>query len=382
MPQSIHAGSPQTDSWVAIQILRGLAAFAVVLHHVPQYLAARAEAPPYVLESGAAGVDVFFVISGFVMHAATVGKDTQALDFFLRRLARILPIYWLISTVLFVATVAVPSAFATFTTTPAIWLKSLFFVPVFDESGYIRPLIAQGWTLHFEMTFYSVLALSLLLAKRHQSLLAALIILGLGTAVSASGVSLLNSWLQLLAPITLEFCAGVVIAHVFCQPRVLARIQGIPALPIAGVALSVASLHFFKDGISQELGYSRLAGWGAGAVLLVLGALLVEPALRHLGHLLSGFKKLGDASYSLYLIHGLLFSVAWKLAPDGLKQNAWGAAVLLATFPLVAAWPFHKFIEKPLNRHALRLMLRSVRRPSWTGKRNETTPKANDRIPG
>lgn len=354
----MQVSKPQSANWVAIQILRGIAAFAVVLHHIPHYIASRSLTTAYTLESGAAGVDVFFVISGFVMHAATAGRRPQALDFFVRRLARILPIYWLISTALFLATIAIPSAFGSFKTTPIVWLQSLLFIPVFDGRGFIRPLISQGWTLHFELTFYLMLTISLLLAKRHQTLLAALMVLSLSTIVSATTASTLHSWLQLFAPITLEFCAGVMIGHLFCSSRAMAVMRTMRALPIAGLALSLASLYFFKDGVSAELGYPRVMGWGMGAVLLVIGALFMEPVWRRLAFPVDYLKKLGDASYSLYLIHGLLFSVAWKLTPIAIKHNAWGASMALALLPLLLAWPFHRYVETPLNRQALQFMLR------------------------
>lgn len=360
----MSAPKAQRESWVAIQILRGIAALAVVLHHIPQYIVSRSLIPAYTLESGAAGVDIFFVISGFVMHAATVNRHNQPLDFFVRRLARIVPIYWLISTTLFVATIVLPSAFGSFKTAPEIWLKSILFIPIFDAKGFIRPLISQGWTLYFELTFYLILTFSLLLVKRYQTLLAALIVLALSVLVSTLTSSSLHSWLQLLAPITLEFCAGVIIAHVFCYPGVMSTLGRLPALPAGGLALSLASLYFFKDGVSAELGYPRVLGWGLGAVLLVAGALLLEPVLKRLPHPLDYLKKLGDASYSLYLIHGLLFSVAWKLAPSGIKHSEWGLPALLTLIPLVVAWPFHRYVETPLNRQALKLIPRIIEIPS------------------
>lgn len=340
-------------SWSSIQILRGLAALAVVLHHIPQYILNRSLTPTYTLESGAAGVDIFFVISGFVMHAATVGKQNRPLDFFAKRLARILPIYWLFTTVLFLATVVMPSAFASFKTTPVEWMKSMLFLPVYDPRGYIRPIISQGWTLYFELTFYSVLALSLWLMPRRATLLAAVIVASGSTAVSLLHESTLGSALQLLSPITLEFCAGVLLAHLFLHPGL--RLSGRAASPFVGLALMAAGLYGFTEGTSAELGYPRVLTWGAGAVAIVGGALLAETWLSKDSWLLRQFHLLGDASYSLYLIHGLTFSVVWKALPRAMHET-WLPPLAMTAVAVMVSVPFHKLIELRLNRLALGLM--------------------------
>jgi exopolysaccharide production protein ExoZ len=342
-------------SWSSIQILRGLAALAVVLHHIPQYILNHSLTPTYTLEAGAAGVDIFFVISGFVMHAATVGKHNQPVDFFAKRLARILPIYWLFTTTLFLATVLVPSAFASFKTTPLDWLKSMLFLPVYDPRGYIRPIISQGWTLYFELTFYSVLALSLFLAKRRATLLAATLVAAASTTVSfVLHGDTLGTALQLLSPITLEFCAGVLLAHLFMAPSL--RLSQRAASPYVGLLVMAAGLYGFRDGVSAELGYPRVLSWGVGAVLTVAGALLAERWLKQTGSwLLRQLHLLGDASYSLYLVHGLTFSVAWKALPHATHET-WLPPVVMTAVAVAVAVPFHKLVELRLNQWALALM--------------------------
>jgi hypothetical protein len=120
----------------SIQVLRGIAAVMVVLFHVCGF------------QIGAAGVDIFFVISGFIMfhtNRNVFGLTGAAILFLKRRILRIAPLYWLCS------------AFAFW---PGVELKSLvasvLFVPVRSEDGSIHTVLAPGWSLNFEMFFYIV----------------------------------------------------------------------------------------------------------------------------------------------------------------------------------------------------------------------------------
>src|ERR1700677_21742 len=147
-----------------IQILRGLAACMVVVHHATQMWSqsvTRITGLP-VWWTGAAGVDIFFVISGFVMAVSTIGREHKthpARSFLERRIIRIFPLYWIVSAVLLLKVAALewhpqlagssPHVHVTF----GYLLASFLLIPYRDSLGNILPLLIAGWTLSYEMFF-------------------------------------------------------------------------------------------------------------------------------------------------------------------------------------------------------------------------------------
>ena len=141
---------------VSIQALRVIAAFMVLAFHVSLEVAKLT--PAAVLTPGSAGVDLFFVISGFVMLYSSerlFGRPWASAQFFKRRLVRIVPLYWL-------ATTALVLLVAPFAGTKAV-IASLLFWP-YPAGG--APLLNVGWTLNIEMFFYLVFAAALLAKSR------------------------------------------------------------------------------------------------------------------------------------------------------------------------------------------------------------------------
>src|SRR5262249_11870730 len=121
------------------------------------------------LSIGNAGVDLFFVISGFVMvHASSdlFGRPELRREFMWRRIIRIVPLYWIVSGVLLVHALIRYSDLAAADLPPRVLIGSFFFIPTMRPSGDILPLLGVGWTLNYEMAFYLLLACSLALPKR------------------------------------------------------------------------------------------------------------------------------------------------------------------------------------------------------------------------
>src|SRR5262245_17640204 len=157
-----------------IQILRAVAALAVVVMHIGTELRYWGKATISWTDVGNAGVDLFFVISGFIMVFIAwnrFGHRDAPVDFFARRLIRIVPLYWLVTTGYVLA--------GSFPTRRIV--TSYLFVPDFSTNAAPLPVVLQGWTLNFEMFFYLVLAVALLLPRRAaltcvSALLAALVL--------------------------------------------------------------------------------------------------------------------------------------------------------------------------------------------------------------
>jgi exopolysaccharide production protein ExoZ len=300
---------------LTIQYLRAVAALAVVVYHAT----ARAGWPIVV---GAAGVDVFFVISGFIMWTVTERPTTPG-GFLSHRLIRIVPLYWLATFV------------AALTSHPDLirLTAALLFIPWRAPDGHVWPVLVQGWTLQYEMFFYLLFAAGLALPRRGQlmALSIALIGLSLASLVLHGDNPLARTYTD---PILLEFLAGVWLSALWRSGR----------LPIAAgpllLALGVAG--FAAAGIARldPQGWIRLVVWGLPAWLMVAGALALEkqaPKSR------TGL-ALGDGSYSIYLFHTLVVGAVWRL-PLG---AALVPAAILAS--AVSGVLLFRFLEAPLTR--------------------------------
>ena len=267
----------------AIQVLRALAALAIVIHHgifesiAFAALGGGSFTPPRLLP-WPAGVDLFFVISGFVMvHSSQrlYGKPGAARQFLWRRAARIVPLYWATTALVLAAALLLPGAVSGAQPGLGLALASFAFIPMLRPDGVAQPVYSLGWTLNYEMFFYVVFALFLPLARPRAVAGTALALIGLtlfGLLVRPTSTAL-AFW---SSPMVLLFVAGMGIATL--------RLEGI-GLPLAArlalVAAALAILWLDPFGltrdplsITQTLDLTRVAAWGVPAALLVAAAAL------------------------------------------------------------------------------------------------------------
>lgn len=309
----------------SVQSLRAVAALLVLFYHLSNGK----------FNAGGGGVDIFFLISGFIM--GTIGIKETPRAFLLKRLIRIAPLYWLIT--LAMCLVSVVGLLANFSFDVRRLALSLLFIPHLDPSGHIWPLFVPGWTLNIEMLFYAVFAVALLSARPllvASLLLCALVALGLHDWQTPA----LQQW---TTPMLLEFIVGLGIAHF--RDRLSAKI----AMPILILSLVLFVATAFA---SIDLTPYRVIVWGLPAGLLLAGCIGLEDAGKWPARLLAPLEKLGDASYSLYLTHGIVLAAIFKFVPMGRLTPFIAVVVALA----IAQLSF-RFIEKPIGR------LGSVRRP-------------------
>jgi exopolysaccharide production protein ExoZ len=284
----------------SIQYLRGLAALLVVLYHAFQWThvcgLTSTDFP-----TGAAGVDIFFVISGFVMWATTDQDSVSPLEFLRRRAVRIVPPYWALTLLAAVLAASLPWVFQDVRLDLGHLALSLLFVPHFDPGGEPFPLLKPGWTLVYEAFFYLVFAIGLALARRRR-----LVFLSVTLGITAFVGVFSNTASVLLANILLlEFLAGIFIARAWREDLLGGSFQGWSFVVLGVAALAVLESIDFHD-------YNwRPILWGVPAGLIVTGAVAAEAggALPRL----PGLKLLGDASYSIYLGHPLAFMALARL---------------------------------------------------------------------
>ena len=315
--------------YLSIQYLRGLAAMMVVVFH------ARDPAPwlfsPLArFEALAHGVDIFFVISGFIMYAAA--RNELPLDFARKRIIRIVPLYWLAT--LAVVAIALAQGHG-ISRLNLIW--SLMFVPFYNptHNNLIWPLLVPGWTLNYEMFFYLLFGIALVSRRLLPVLTVAIVVPVLAGFGRVPANALAQTYTD---PILLEFLAGIWIGYA-SQRWSLHRFA--PLLPIGLVAVLLGDLS----------SWPRVITYGIPAVAVVLGAVAWEA--RTGPRTIGWAKTLGDASYSIYLSHFILMEIPAAIFPQ-LPLTGWpqflAFVVTAVALSLVGGLALHRWVERPLTR--------------------------------
>ncbi|HRD46875.1 MAG TPA: acyltransferase [Caulobacter sp.] len=317
---------PRDRTWVSIQHMRALAALSVVMFHASQW--ARIN-----FDIGAAGVDVFFVISGFVMWTVTAGGKVAPLNFVRRRVVRVAPLYWLTTLVLVAGALVFPSRFPEVDPDVGHVALSLAFIQHLNPDGLPFPVLTPGWSLNYEAVFYLVFAACLILPERSRllALTMALATLSLAGFVWPAG------YVMLLNPLFLQFLAGAWLGR-------LAQEKLLPDRTFGWVMLGIGQALFIVLWLSRiDPDLWRPMIWGAPALLVVAGVVTVEadggwPRWRWLG-------ALGDASYALYLTHTLAIGAL------AMTLGAWNAPLFIpmaVALAVLVGLLTHWFVEKPL----------------------------------
>ena len=352
---SAPSGSRQIH---AVQAHRALAALAVVAFHSTvlwQNKAALGYVSPW--ENGNAGVDLFFVISGFIIVLSSRSLATRRggwRTFIELRLIRLVPMYWLATAAKDVAVTAAPGM--ALHTHASIWntVASFLFVPSYNAEGVIAPLLPVGWTLSFEMLFYMVFALALFSALDAVMFVAPIMmVLAL---VSGFMPKDWPAFTSLADPLVLEFVLGMLVARAFLSRR----LQAIPSC--VAIPLGLAGLLCLAV-VPTHGNWQRCCFWGIPASVTLTACLAMEAHLtRIMPRLLI---KLGEASYSLYLTHGFFLPVIGMvvfkigLSPEEAGMTLMSSCLIISS---VASLLVYRFVEVPLTR-GLRHLL-TTRRPT------------------
>lgn len=298
---------------------------------------------------GACGVDVFFVISGFIMVHTTRGSSCTPGSFLARRLQRVAPPYWFITIVTFLALCAGFEPIGNHHVDWGYLLASLAFIPVSREGGAIMPLLGVGWTLNYEMLFYLTFALALRWRRfAPPGLLVAVpiaILATLGFAFSFSNPIVRT----FTAPLMLEFLfgTGLGVAWQFVGATQPSRRWLILAAGLTALGICLLVTLFDPTHLVGEQSKWRWLTIGMPAALIVAGALLAEKAGFAVNH--EAILYQGETSYSLYLTHTLVLQVATKVfRPLGVQQYFALELLLDVAVCAFAAAVFHRWFEKRL----------------------------------
>jgi peptidoglycan/LPS O-acetylase OafA/YrhL len=328
--------------------MRFVAALMVVLVHATYYTSERLDPAIQIYAKGANGVRLFFVISGFVMVASSrklLGQTGGWRVFAERRILRIVPIYWL---VLFFKLVVLATSSGLALHTSLDWpfvIKSFLFIPAYNLDHEIFPLHGVGWTLNFEMFFYSLFTLALML--RIQPILGiAPVLIGLAVMSVFRNASWPVPLFFYANPTVLDFLAGMLIAQWW---GTTSTSQSPPAWPpafawgliIAGLGYLFLPFHHSMMPLVDSLSVT------CAAAAAIVGAVALE---ERLGARLPRFALfMGAASYSLYLVHPLIGPAFPALFARYHVHLPVLAIICSLGFSLVAGAFCYLVIEIPLN---------------------------------
>lgn len=313
----------------SIQLLRAIAAWIVVIHHFVQIYGPSSGGwfDQFFLGYGAVGVDVFFVISGFVMYKSTHEKAVSPGSFISNRLVRIVPAYWLYTCLTAILLFAIPGIIPSTAFEPGFFLKSLFFIPANNPTGIGPfPLVTVGWTLNYEMAFYLVFALALFVWSDVR--LAAIII----------GMYLLQTEIPKISveatyyanKICNDFVMGLVVGVIYCKNRLKMPL-------LIAIVLAIGSLWMIgKHPHSHDPNLI-----GLPCAVLLASVLSQESLFKTPAWMIN----LGDWSYSTYLCHVIVLCLGHKVMTI-FGLNPWLTFIGCCTVIVAVSWVSYTFVEQ------------------------------------
>ena len=352
------------DKLNSVQGLRALAVVLVVYAHSTDaalnLFGKSLQTDFFYLENwGAIGLDLFFVISGFIMTrvAPSYFGPGRWQDFLSKRAIRIFPLYWGL-TVFSILTMLIGHQHISSLKV----LKAVLFVPLFDGAKFVLPILHVGWSLSFEIYFYFLIGVLLFFNKRNFT---GRLIFILGSLALIGSIQSFDNamYKYITSPLLIEFMLGVLCGVVYDrlqQNTKLSKQIGYLSI-IIGMTAAMGSI-FWGYGQTSEVGpvlnNSNLAlyrsiNWGIPCAIFLLGCILLER-----NRLISTPRlviRVGDASYSNYLLHGFLIRYILKgsIIISGIGADC--TIILLTLSCTLASIPFYSLVEKPLTNFATNL---------------------------
>lgn len=337
-PAPVH--SQKNDNNIeSIQIMRGIAAVLVVLLHISIKGAQYGNGALQGFTIGGSGVDLFFIISGYIMCASTINRELTFGGFMLHRVRRIIPLYWLTTTLGLVIFLYKPEIVNSSGGETSIW-ASYTLVPT--GAKYLN---GNGWTLSYEFIFYILFGLAIHRGTYKAMAVSSVILLALvvaGVVIPYNQVTFNIA----TANLSLEFIYGMGCFYLFNKKIIKPAIVPGLVLVIAGALLLTAEAIFKVP--NQEIDRGWL--WGIPMLLVFTGFLCLEGFIKGST---AGIKKLwlaiGNSSYSLYLFHPFTLSAtAMVLKRMHRDTNPYLFAAVLFLVTVITGYLVYLYIERPL----------------------------------
>jgi exopolysaccharide production protein ExoZ len=364
----VHRQAAGSRHIASLDCLRGVSALLVMLYHYRELLN---DYIPHIgntlFENGRIGVDIFFILSGFVMYTTTQGTNNQrVLPFLVKRAFRVVPLAWLLIIILFVAGGCLEKH---------AFMFSMLFVPLANENApfYGYNILSAAWTLSYELWFYVMFAIGMAMSKSFRGLATSVVLISCVFGIQKLGHFPLNfdAYLipiyagklpvpalisQLGNPLFLEFLLGIFLAYLYANFRktwlnLNSKFRIWVYLFLAAYFLS----HFFS-GYAMGHGLTR-EGFPALAIFSLYLCADFDKSLSRVKALIRGpgdlFDFLGRISFSLYIIHDPLHQYIEAipvLNPLYRLTGGIGKFVTLCTFSIVIAYVLYLLVERPTQR--------------------------------
>ncbi len=276
-----------------IQVLRGIAVIFVLLEHIE------------LCGFGAFGVDIFFVISGFMAMYSTSDKSKQkGFSFLIKRFFRISPLYYVMTLIVAVATLLAPQVFEQ--TEFSVWyiLKAFLYIP-YTINGDATPILRVGWCLNYEMLFYLVFFIAMKISHKYRGLITSAVFLALtviGGFVDFESV-ILRFWFGELCA---EFVLGILAFYIcyaaypfFRSVKERKFLKGLLSVSVVLTSILLFIMMAKKITVFSASGFLRPLNWGVSSFVIFiivfwLGCIIDVP---------DTVVKPGNISFSLFLVH-------------------------------------------------------------------------------
>lgn len=319
----------------SLQALRFIAAFAIVIYHATRQFGLRSDSHHLntiysILQTKLEfGVDIFFVISGYVIYSSYQRRKKSSLEFIADRIIRIAPMYW-ITTMMFVIILSInfslyPISDLSFFSI----IKSLMFIPAYNLEGIYLPVHSVGWSLNIEMMFYAVFAFAIAVNPNNVKVIVfpAIILIYL-TGNNLESLSFYHNVM------VFEFLTGCCIAMINVDTlRFISKRTFISAIILI---CCIVSLIY---GNAQL----RLLYWGIPSFFIVLLCVSFDHKIKVSDWLMT----LGAASYSLYLIHRIVITLTlWAFGRDNYSIIA---ALISSLLSIPVSVLLYSMLEKPIS---------------------------------
>lgn len=329
----------------SLQALRFIAAFAIVVYHATRQFVLKSDNDflntlySFLQTKLEFGVDIFFVISGYVIYSSYQKRKKSPLEFIADRIIRIAPMYW-ITTMIFVIILSIN--FSLYPLSDLSFLsiiKSLMFIPAYNLEGIYLPVHSVGWSLNIEMMFYAVFALAIVVNSNNVKVIVfPSIILIYLVGNNYESLSFYHNVM------VFEFLAGCCIAMINADTlKFISKRTFISAIIII---CCIASLIY---GNAQP----RLLYWGIPSFFIVLLCVSFDQKIKVSDWLMT----LGAASYSLYLTHRIIITLTIWVFGRG-NYSLW-FALLSVVISVPASVIMYLKLEKPLSSNLKRIRISS-----------------------
>ena len=336
-----------------IQYLRAISALIVVITHALLHPITYVDIP--IRRFGSFGVVLFFVVSGFIIVYTAGDGPFRRWKFLRRRIERVIPLYWIVTFGVAFLALAAPSLLKNTTFTWPQFIGSLLFIPHARADGAVVPMMMLGWTLNYEMFFYVVFAAMAPLTAGWRVVAVSAVFFGLIVLGAAFSFKAPIAWFY-TQPVLITFCVGMTVGFLFLRyPSKLFAWRMAPlwaASAIGFLAVAFAVPYSIAPGPETDVPFAL-----AAASLIMLGLSTEERLPKwNFGALL------GDASYSMYLVHMYLVAasiiIVRKLTGSAVP---WLDVALSLALSIGVAIPILQLVDRPIHR-ALRRLDRSAQR--------------------